>query len=100
MLTIDTMPFLTNEMIEFWNVSFIYLDKMISRFIFKSNSIICRSCQQQLTKSLVFLHQQQQRRIISTLLSTSSVQTSFYSLRFLSKSAKSNKKYQVCHEMI
>jgi hypothetical protein len=88
MLTIDTMPFLTNETIKFWNMSFIYLDKMISRFIFKSTSIICRSCQQQ------------QRRIISTLLSTSSVQTSFYSLRFLSKSAKSNKKYQVCHEMI
>ncbi|CAF1376677.1 unnamed protein product [Adineta steineri] len=64
---------------------------MITQFLFKSTMTICRSCQQRLTNSLIFLHQQQlQRRNISTLLST----TSFSSLRFLSKSTKTNKKYQ------
>jgi hypothetical protein len=82
------------------NVLFFYLDIMISRFLLKSTTTICCLCQQRLTRSLIFLHQQQQRRNISTLLSKSSVQTYFSSLRFLSKSTKTNKKYQVCYTMM
>jgi hypothetical protein len=89
-----------NCLILLWNMSFLYLDKMTSRFLLKSTSTICRLCQQRLTKSFIFVYQHQQRRNISTLLSTSSVQTSFCSLRFLSKSTKTNKKYQVCHAII
>ncbi len=79
---------------------FFNLDKMISRFLFKSTTTICRSCQQRLTNTLIFFHQQQQRSNMSTLLTISSVPTSFYSLRFLSKSTKTNKKYQVCHGIL
>lgn len=68
---------------------------MISRFFLKSTVTLCRRGEQRLSKTLLALHQKQQSRQMSTLLFTSSAQITFSSLRSLSKSTKSNKKYQV-----
>ena len=89
-----------DEGLELKKMSFLCVDKMISRFLLKSTAVIGRSSQQRLSGFLLLLQQKQQRRNISTLLSISFVRTSFFSLRFLSKNTKSNKKYQVSYHAI
>ena len=70
---------------------------MIGRFLVKSAARFSRLGQQPFSHTLVALRQmQQQSRSLSILLPTSSVQSSFSSRRYLSKSTKTNKKYQVC----
>ncbi|CAF1649060.1 unnamed protein product [Adineta ricciae] len=67
---------------------------MISRFLFKSTSILCRSCQQRLTTCSNSPYLYQTRRNLSSLFSKTLPHTSFNARRFLSKSTKTNKKYQ------
>lgn len=70
---------------------------MISRVFLRSSAIFYRSGQQSFSNTLLAVRQW---RRISILLPTTSVQSSFISRRYLSKSTKSNKKYQVGHSEI